>query len=297
MENAPININTKGSGDNLKTVAMIGMGVGVMILANKVISATSNSTENKNEKLTEKAIQDIKVNPSKLNSNSLIYRTAADKLYTELSNHVLVVDLYSFDNIRNAVAGFNTDELKQVIKEFGLRPAKLFNLFEAGQAGSFFEWCDAILNKEERETIRELFVFTGLDKLPQEGLKYYFQFDDGGWFDSSNKHRALAAMWKPFKTSTPKSKVYPVLGSSQWMSVLEKSGDQYISRSLKPSGYGAIGDYVAYDNSGIANDVVQQILVTVTDPRMAAWLGKTFLVNSRQMNQSPPINNPTLYPL
>ncbi len=297
MQAAPIHINTKGSGDTLKTVAIIGIGAGALILANKFISAAGNEVENKNEKKTDQVIKDIPVNTSKLSSNTLIYRTAADKLYTELSNHVLVVDLYDFGNIRNAIRGFNTDELKQVVKEFGMRPAKLFNLFEAGQAGSFFEWCDAILDKTEREAIREIFVFTGLDKLPEQGLKYYFEYDDDGWFDSENKHRAITALWKPFKTSTPKMKVYPILGNSQWINVLEKTSTGFVSRSLKPAGFGPIGEYVAYDNTYIVNGIVQQIFIQVTDVRLGSWLGKTFVVNSRQFNQSPPIKNTTLYPL
>lgn len=297
MQSAPITIQTKNPGDSFRTVAMIGIGVGALVLANKVMSIGENQTEKKNEKITETTIKEIKVNTSRLGSNPVVYRTAAETLYGELISHVLIIDTYSFDKIRDTLDGFNTDELKQIVKDFGTRPAKLFELVEVGSGGSFFEWCDAILNKKERETIREIFVFTGLDKLPQEGMRYYFKYDDDGWFDDQNKHRDIAALWKPFRTSTPKMKVYPIVGSSQWISVLEQTQNGYSSRSIKAAGYGPIGEYVAYDNSYITGGIVQQILVKVTDSRLGSWLGKTFVVNSRQMNQSPPINNRSLYPL
>ncbi|HEY1046511.1 MAG TPA: hypothetical protein VGF79_08730 [Bacteroidia bacterium] len=297
MQPTPININTKSSSDNLKNAAFIGIGVGALVLANKLMNEAGNETENKNEKKTEKVINDIKVDSSRLNSNTIVYRTAAETLYGELASHVLVIDTYSFEKMRSVLRTFNSDELRQVVKEFGTRPAKLFELIEVGAGGSFFEWCDAILNKEERETIRQIFVFTGLDKLPTEGLKYFWNYDDTGWFDDENKHRALANQWKPFRTSTPKMKVYPIKGNSQWINVLEKAGDKYISRSIKPIGYGAIGEYVAYDSKLVVNGIVENILVQVTDSRLGSWLGKTFVVSSREMNQSAPINNQTLYPI
>ncbi len=297
MPTTPIHINTKSPSDNLKNAAYIGIGIGALVLANKFVTGVGNETENKNEKKTEKVISDIKVNSSRLNSNMMVYRTAAETLYGELTSHVLVIDTYSFEKMRSVLRAFNSDELRQVVKEYGTRPAKLFELIEVGAGGSFFEWCDAILDKQERETIRQIFVFTGIDKLPTEGLKYFWDYDDKGWFDDDNKHRVIAAQWKPFRTTTPKAKVYPIKGNSQWISVLEKSGDKYISRSIKAAGYGSIGEYVAYDSKLVTSGIVENILVKVTDARLGSWLGKTFVVSSREMNQSAPMNNPTLYPL
>jgi hypothetical protein len=297
QENTPIKTTPRHSlGENAKTIAMVGVGIGVLTLGYKIVGMLDNSEQAANEKKTVQTIKDITVNTSKINSNILVYRTAAETIYGELTNHVLVIDTYSFNDILAAIKGFNTDELKQTVKEFGIRSAKLFNLVEIGGSGSLFEWCDVILNKAERETIKEIFVFTGLDKLPEMGMRYYFNYNDKGWFDKENPMRAVAALWKPFTKTTSIRPVYPIKGNSQWLNVLEQNGTVYTARSIKAAGFGVIGNYVSFDTANIANGIVQQIAIKITDSRLPAWIGKTIWINSREINQVPAPNNLTLYP-
>jgi hypothetical protein len=297
QENTPTNITTPHSlGENAKTIAMVGIGVGVLALGYKIVGMFGNDEQAANEKKTVQTIKDIPVNTSKINSNILVYRTAAETIYGELTNHVLIVDTYSFANILAAIKGFNTDELKQTVKEFGIRSAKLFNLVEIGGGGSLFEWCDVILDKTERETIKEIFVFTGLDKLPTMGMRYFFDYSDKGWFDKENPMRLVAAAWKPFMKTTSMRLVYPIKGNSQWLNVLEQNGTVYTARSIKAAGFGPIGNYVSFDSANVVNGIVQTIAIKVTDARLGSWVGKTFWINSREMNQVPAPNNITLYP-
>jgi hypothetical protein len=130
------------------------------------------------------------------------------------------------------------------------------------------------------------------------GMRYYFDYNDKGWFDKEHYMRATAALWKPFTKATPAKPVYIAKGNKQYLNVLEQNGTQFISRSVKFAGFGIIGTYVSYDAKLVStNGVVQNIAIKVTDTRMKDWVGKTFWINSREINQTPPPNNKTLYPL
>lgn len=287
MENTPATKDTNNltnattNAKNIATVVTLGVVAFSVYQLSSIFSKGDNQKDNEDK--TNKAIADIGVNQNQLTKNILVYRTAAETIFGELSNRILVVNLYDFNKIRAQLDGYNTDELKMIIKEFGTRPNRLFNLLEVGGGGSLFDWFDAVLDDTERETIRQYFVFTGLDKAPKKGMALWFNVAP------TAKLATTGLLWKPFYLKMPAVNVYPATGNIQYLNANYNNKNV----SIKPMGFGVLGVLTGLDGGAktvAAKGVSEIVKIKITDTRLTEWYGKEIWINTRFLNQTPAPN-------
>ncbi len=145
----------------------IGIGAGVFLLAfgvyrffrKKDLAETPGTDE-----YQEAALKQITVDTKKLARDSFFYKSTADQLENELSRRVAIFDIFTYDTkkVFSAVDGLNTEELKQLLKSFGVRSLKSFNLVKLKDGGTLLEWFDNILSKTDLDRMRQVFAATGL---------------------------------------------------------------------------------------------------------------------------------------
>lgn len=122
------------------------------------------------DEFQEEQVKRIPVDTKKLVNDSFKYKSIADQLYNELSKRIPVANLFTYNSstLFSIVTGLNTEELKQVVKDFGVRSLKIFNLISLPDGGTLFEWFDNILTKDHLERMREIFKSTGLWQDPAQ---------------------------------------------------------------------------------------------------------------------------------
>ena len=150
----------------------IGIGGGMLLLAygayrffrKKDLAETAGTDE-----FQEAALKKIAVDSKKLTRDGYYYKTIADRLENELSRRIPLLDIYTYDSqkVFSAVDGLNADEQKQLLKEFGVRSLKVFNLVKLSDGGTLFEWFDNILSEKDLQRMRAVFAPIGLWQKPQ----------------------------------------------------------------------------------------------------------------------------------
>ncbi|KAB2913530.1 MAG: hypothetical protein F9K23_17040 [Bacteroidetes bacterium] len=156
---------------NSQGIKDIGIGAGVLLLAygayrffrKKDMAETIGTDE-----YQEAQVKQIPVDTKKLTRDSFYYKNIADQLYNEMSKRFIVFDIYTYNSsaLFSYVQGLNADELKQVVKYFGVRSQKAWVIYKLSDGGTLFEWFDNILTKDHLEKMRDIFKPTGLWQSP-----------------------------------------------------------------------------------------------------------------------------------
>lgn len=164
----------------MKTEGFKNIGIGIsMLLAgwgiHRFLKKKQNEDTPGTDEFQEAGVKKIKVEEKQLTRDSFYYKNVADQLENELSRRVPLVNYYGYssEKVFSTVQGLNTDELKQVIKEFGVRSLKLFNLVKMSDGGTLLEWFDNILNEKDLARMRQVFAGTGLWQHLAPGIHPY----------------------------------------------------------------------------------------------------------------------------
>lgn len=145
----------------------IGIGAAVLLIGitiNRYLKKRDEKDTQGTDAFQEEAVKNISVNAKNITKDSFYYKNIAEQCYNELSKRILLTNIFTYNSqtLFGYLQGLNSDELKLVMKEFGVRSLKLFNLIDMPDGGTLLEWFDNILTQEHLDKMRKLWADTGL---------------------------------------------------------------------------------------------------------------------------------------
>ncbi|TNE80839.1 MAG: hypothetical protein EP332_06365 [Bacteroidetes bacterium] len=236
------------------------------------------------EKKTQKFVDAIHVDEKSLSLPMSAYQSIANGQYTELSSHFLSWNLYDFSKLKNAISGLNAEELKQVYKQFGIRPAKLFTVIDFGEAGDLFEWYSVILNEGEQKEMAAIWNKTGI--YPDKSYAYGHL---------KNPNRAISDKWREIPYNIGAATVYPRYYNYYLLVYTRNNtGGMIPYRTLEIKSPQALGKITMILGSSAANKAVW-VKVKITNTSLLNQSRYSFLKENDQvwirtiyLNTTPP---------
>lgn len=268
-------MNSQGIKDIGIGIAAVLGGWAVYNFFKKKELATTPGTD----EFQEEQVKRIAVDSKKLSSDSFKYKSIADQLYNELSKRIPVANVFTYNSntLFSMVSGLNTDELKQVVKDFGVRSLKMLNLINLSDGGTLFEWFDNILTKEHLQRMREIFKPTGLWQDPAAKpdntayVNYLNQWMGNNLSKVKYPNTRLTVGKKVYSTYTGKENIGYLDNGwwdiNNWRAKKGQTGDFYVRPSDAGRPLGTIADIMRLTEPDKVGQVVL-IKVKITHPQL-----------------------------
>ncbi|KAB2913932.1 MAG: hypothetical protein F9K23_15805 [Bacteroidetes bacterium] len=159
----------------MNSSAIKDIGIGLFFLLGGITAA--NYFKKKRDEVTpgtdanqEVNLKAIAVDTKQLTQDPFQYKNIADQIYNEVSKrtYILVFYTYNSQKLFGLLEGLNTDELKQVAKDFGVRAWRFLDVINMPDAGTIFEWFEMVLTKEHLARMKQIWLPTGLWKVSND---------------------------------------------------------------------------------------------------------------------------------
>lgn len=139
-------------------IKFVFIPVAILILLWEILKAISSflpSSENFDS--SQHVIDKIGVNKSNLRFDDSIYADVANQIYGEMQGLQTNGD-EEMRPIVNLISDYNADELKQVIKEFGVKESSIVDNFGAGfRYGTLTQWLAQQTSGTTKSMLRHIF--------------------------------------------------------------------------------------------------------------------------------------------
>lgn len=248
-----------------------------------------------NEKDLKKEIDNLRVEIKKeeIPLNPIAYKTIADAIYSACVDAAAPISFTfrstTFAKIVEQLKGLKTEELKQVVVEFGTRPNILVFGIEYGGGGSIFDWFVKLFNSDQLNALQIIFASTKLWKMPQFPVLSLF---------GAKQNKENAKRWQPWLNASGKangqsfsSYAYPIAGNTMDMFLYDYNTKRRVD-AFRPSSYTESFSITLTSNPALTFGA--QFILTKFNKNIIGinskqnLNGKSFWLDTRYFNQYAP---------